>query len=90
MLFGFENICVNWDYEPSRQLTAMVYPLFEYSLLVYLILDFAQTKLSYKRGELTEWFYAFSKVVFPINVFLCAMFRKYSVVFTFFTVVLPT
>jgi len=75
MLFGFENICVNWDYEPSRQLTAMVYPLFEYSLLVYLILDFAQTKLSYKRGELTEWFYAFSKVVFPINVFLCAMFR---------------
>ncbi len=74
-LFGFANICANWDYSPSREFTAMVYPLFEYSLLVYLVLDFVQTKLSYKRGELTEWFYAFSKIVFPINIFLCAQFR---------------
>jgi hypothetical protein len=40
-----------------------------------LCLDFLQTKLSYKRGELTEWFYTFSKIVFPINLFLCAQFR---------------
>ena len=76
-LFGFANICANWDYSPSRELTAMVYPLFEYSLLVYLCLDFLNTKLSYQRGELEEWFWSFSKIVFPINLFLCAQFRKF-------------
>lgn len=74
-LFGFNNICVNWDYSPSREMTAMVYPLFEYSLIVYLCLDFLNTKLSYQRGELNEWFWSFSKVVFPLNVFLCSQFR---------------
>ncbi len=83
-LFGFANICANWDYSPSRELTAMVYPLFEYSLLVYLCLDFLQTQLSYKRGELNEWFYTFAKIVFPINIFLCAQFRKYSALLTAF------
>ena len=74
-LFGFNNICSNWDYSPSRELTAMVYPLFEYSLIVYLILDFLATTLSYKRGELTEGFWSFSKFVFPLNIVLCSQFR---------------
>jgi hypothetical protein len=74
-LFGFANICANWDYSPSRELTAMVYPIFEYSLIVYLCLDFMTTYLHYKRGELTEWFWGFSKVAFPVNVILCAWFR---------------
>jgi len=74
-LFGFGNICTNWDYSPSRELTAMVYPLFEYSLIVYLVLDFLATTLSYKRGELTEGFWAFSKIIFPLNIVLCSQFR---------------
>jgi len=74
-LFGFANICANWDYSPSREMTAMFYPLFEYSLILYLCLDFLQVKLSYQRGELSEWFWTFSKIVFPINVVLCSQFR---------------
>lgn len=76
MLFGFKNICANWDYSPSRELTAMVYPLFEYSLLIYLILDFWTTQLANNRGELNAWFWKFSQIAFCINIVLCAQFRK--------------
>jgi len=75
MLFGFANVCTNWDYYPARELTAMVYPLFEYSLIVYIILDFVTTLLANRRGELNAWFWKFSKAAFAINLVLCAQFR---------------
>jgi hypothetical protein len=73
--FGFSNICTNWDYSPARELTAMVYPVFEYPLIVYLCFDFLATALAYKRGELTEWFWKLSKITFPVCVILCSKFR---------------
>jgi len=74
-LFGFNNICSNWDYSPSRESTAMVYPLFEYSLIVYLCLDFMATAIAHQRGELDEWFWKASKIIFPITIVLCSQFR---------------
>jgi len=74
-LFGFGNICTNWDYSPSRELTAMFYPLFEYSLLVYLVLNFFTIELHYQRGELPKWFHSFSRIYFPVSLLLCAWFR---------------
>lgn len=88
--FGFNNICSNWDYSPSRELTAMVYPLFEYSLIVYLVLDFLCTYLANKRGELTKGFWAFSKIVFPINIILCSQFRMIFVCIAYENVRLHT
>lgn len=74
-LFSKDNICANWDYSPSRELTAMFYPLFEYSLLIYLCLDFLATAIANKRGEIEPWFWRFSQIVFPVCIFLCAQFR---------------
>lgn len=73
--FGFNNICVNWDYSPSRELTAMVYPTFEYLLIIYLCFDFLATCLAQKRGDLAPWFWKFSQVVFGLNLFFCSQFR---------------
>jgi len=78
--FGFANICANWDYTPSREIVAMSYPLFEYSLLIYLVLDFLTIALSYKRGELSKWFWNFVKICFPIEIVLCSWFRMIFVV----------
>jgi len=61
-LFGFSNICVYCDYSPSRELTAMIYPLFEYTLQFYLVLDFLQTLLLYQNGGLSKWFWNLSKI----------------------------
>jgi len=74
-LFGFTNVCVYWDYEPARQIVAMYFPLFEYSLAIYVFLDFINTMLSYKRGELPEWYWTLVKCVTPFNILLIAWFR---------------
>lgn len=53
----------------------MFYPVFEYSLLVYLCLDFLATAIANRRGEIEPWFWRFSQIVFPVCIFLCAQFR---------------
>jgi hypothetical protein len=73
--FGFSNICTNWDCSPARELTAMVCPVFEHPLIVHLCFDFLATALACKRGELTEWFWKFSKITFPVCIILCSQFR---------------
>eukprot|EP01083_Nonionella_stella_P255211 876256_1 len=90
MLFGFGNICTNWDYTPARELTAMVYPLFEFSLIIYIILDFVTTLLANKRGELNAWFWKFSKASFVINLVLCSQFRMIFVCIAYEKVELHT
>jgi hypothetical protein len=74
-LFGFTNVCVYWDYEPARQIVAMYFPLFEYSLGIYVFLDFINTMLAYKRGELPTWYWYFVKAVTPFTILFIAWFR---------------
>ena len=75
---GFSNICTNWDYSPSREIAALIYPLMEYSFLIYLCLDFASDKLANERGELTPWAWTVTKICFPINFFLVSEFRTFT------------
>lgn len=82
-IFGYNNICINWDYTPSRELTSIVYPAFEYSLIVYLCLDFVASALANRRGELTPWFWTASKIIFPLNLFFCSQFRQIFVIIAY-------
>mmetsp|Transcript_10532 Transcript_10532/g.24964 ORF Transcript_10532/g.24964 Transcript_10532/m.24964 type:complete len:237 (-) Transcript_10532:823-1533(-) len=75
--FGFPNICTNWDYSPAREITAIFFPLFEFSMMVYLSLDYISTRLSYNRGEVPRWYMIWNNGKYPITMILCAMFRKY-------------
>jgi hypothetical protein len=75
--FGFSNICTYWDYSPAREFAAMFYPLVEYSLIFYLVMNFITIALSYQRGELTKWFWMLTKIFFPIEIILTAWFRKF-------------
>ena len=65
-----------WDYSPSRELTAMVYPAFEYTLIIHLVLDFFAMWISYKRGYISWGFWTLVRLCFPIEIVLCAWFRK--------------
>jgi hypothetical protein len=73
--FGFGNICTAWDYTPAREAIGMYFPFFEYSLVMYVVLDFANTMLSYQRGELPGWYWTLMKIVTPFNIILCIWFR---------------
>ena len=80
--FGYAYVNPLWnlaseEYSPAREITAMVYPLFEFSLIIYIILNFVTTILANRRGELTVWFWQFSKAAFAITLILFTQFRKY-------------
>eukprot|EP00574_Skeletonema_japonicum_P013789 CAMPEP_0201713642 /NCGR_PEP_ID=MMETSP0593-20130828/407_1 /ASSEMBLY_ACC=CAM_ASM_000672 /TAXON_ID=267983 /ORGANISM="Skeletonema japonicum, Strain CCMP2506" /LENGTH=290 /DNA_ID=CAMNT_0048202817 /DNA_START=86 /DNA_END=958 /DNA_ORIENTATION=+ len=74
-VFGRENICINWDYQPSAQLTAMVYPLFEYSLILYLLLSHYQVKNDMLNGIFPAEKEKMMTVLFWIKIVLVAWFR---------------
>lgn len=73
--FGFGNICTNWDYSPARELTAMYFPLFEYSFAIYLVLDYVVMTFSARKGEIPQWFMHVVSVVTPLCIVLVAFFR---------------
>jgi len=73
--FGFNNICAYWDYSPSREATAMVYPLFEYSILVYIVADYFQRKNDYDNGLIGEGMYKTTSILLWVKIVLVAMFR---------------
>ena len=54
----------------------MFYPLVEYSLIIYLVLDFAMIWLSYKRGLVSKTLWVIAKIFFPIELILSSWFRK--------------
>lgn len=64
----------------------MVYPLFEYSLLIYIFLDFTNSAISYKKGYVSKRFWTLQKIFFPIEVVLCAWFRMIFVMLAYVNV----
>lgn len=73
--FGFPNVCTHWDYDPARQITAVAEAIFEYTLSFYLLLDYLGSYLAYKRGDLRQWYWNVSFFLYPLLIFLGAMFR---------------
>jgi hypothetical protein len=69
------QICSNWDYSPSREITAGYYPVFEYSLLVYLTADFMNVMLHWKKGLVTTRYYNVFRFCFPFMIIFAAWFR---------------
>lgn len=63
-----------WDYTPSRELTALFYPLFEYSFLLYVILDYFQIRLCFKSSTRTNVL-VWTNISLPIKIILIAWFR---------------
>ena len=74
--FGYNNVCINWDYSPSRELTALIYPFVEYPLIAYVVLDYIQIYRDYKYdGQLPSWFFKLATGLLPIKILLLAWFR---------------
>jgi len=82
-LFGYNNLCTAWDYTPSREITAMIYPIFEYALLLYLCFEYVQTKLYFKKGWVSETYYRVFQIFFFPTILGCAWFRMIFVVIAY-------
>lgn len=82
-VLGYNNICANWDYSPSREVTAMVYPLFEYSLVVYLFFEFINVHLHYLKGWVSKIYYNIFRATFIFMLIGCSWFRMIFVVLAY-------
>lgn len=84
--FGFNNMCSNWDYSPSREIIAAYYPAFEYSLLLYILADYLSVSLYYKKGLVSKRFYIAFKICFPFLIIFTAWFRLIFVAIAYINV----
>ena len=82
-IFGYNNICVYWDYSPSRELTALFYPLVEFPLLAYVTLKWLQVRQSYRQDAVPKWLYHLSCALLPVKLVLLSWFRMVFVVIAF-------
>lgn len=73
--FGFNNICAQWDYSPSREVIAMYFPIFEYSYVAYIVLDFIAHMLSYYKGLLPKWYWNIIRVTLSFQILFGVWFR---------------
>ena len=55
----------------------MFYPVFEYSIIIYLVLDFCAVALSFKAGKISKLFCTVSKIFTALNIFLFSMLREF-------------
>jgi len=81
--FGYNNICANWDYSPAREITAMIYPIFEYALLLYLFFDFIQVFLYYKKGWVSKYYFRTFQVLIFFMILFISWFRMIFVVIAY-------
>eukprot|EP00571_Detonula_confervacea_P003366 CAMPEP_0172325364 /NCGR_PEP_ID=MMETSP1058-20130122/53821_1 /TAXON_ID=83371 /ORGANISM="Detonula confervacea, Strain CCMP 353" /LENGTH=1030 /DNA_ID=CAMNT_0013041887 /DNA_START=6 /DNA_END=3098 /DNA_ORIENTATION=- len=89
-IFGFNNICSNWDYSPSREIIAAYFPLFEYSLVLYILADFLNVAIHHKKGLVSTRYYTAFKICFPFMIIFSARFRLIFVGIAYINVSAPT
>jgi hypothetical protein len=52
-LMGYNNICVYWDYEPSRSVVALYYPVVEVGLILYCAGHYIRCFLAHREGQIS-------------------------------------
>jgi len=74
--FGFKNVCTGWDYGVARTYSSWYFPLFEYSLALYIFLSYVNSWVAHKRGYLKSWNMTMSSILTCVVMFLCIQFRQ--------------
>lgn len=66
---------MNWDYSPSREMTAFVYMSFEYTYVLYVIFEHVLITLSHQRKFISDWLFHFLRFFTIIQIILVGGFR---------------
>lgn len=61
----------------------MVYPIFEYTLLLYVVADFVTVALTFKKGIVSQRYWTVAKCLFPIMIILCSWFQMCFVILAY-------
>lgn len=74
-LFGFNHICRVLDYEPSRTVTAMLWPFWEVPFLLYVIFNFLRIQDAYQEKKAPKYAFLTSAIFLPIEILLTVWVR---------------
>lgn len=73
--FGFPNVCTNWDYDNSRTWSNYYFPLFEYFVVTYIMLNTIQDYVLYKKGHIQKWVTHLGIFLTVVCMFCAILFR---------------
>lgn len=82
-MFGYNNICIMWDYEPATSVIAMFYPAVEVPLVLYLVLNFLRVRESFRAGQIGRARFGVCCALFPAELTFVLWFRMIFVVKAF-------
>jgi len=71
--FGFLHTCSYVDFNPAKEIAAILLPLFSFPMSIFLVLNHFRIKLSVMNGECPSWLYKWSLISSPLNIFLIQM-----------------
>jgi hypothetical protein len=74
-LFGFNHICNVLDHEPSRTITAMLFPLWEVPFVFYAIFNFLRIQDAYRENKAPKYAYITAAIFLPIEILLTVWVR---------------
>lgn len=63
--FNFAHTCVYIDYQPARQIAAVIAQGFFYPMFLYVILAYYRAKHDHKTGEITDGLWTYTRIVTP-------------------------
>ncbi|GMH60811.1 hypothetical protein TL16_g03130 [Triparma laevis f. inornata] len=78
--FGYNNICVYFDFNPAREVAAMIYPLVEYCLFLYLLASHLHVWCSWRQKLVSRRFLLIDRVLVIIETILMSWFRMVFVI----------
>jgi hypothetical protein len=74
-LFGFNHLCNVLDHEPSRTITAMIWPLWEIPFLLYVIFNFLRIQDAYREKKAPGYTFFVAAIFLPIEILLTLWVR---------------
>jgi hypothetical protein len=74
--FGYNNVCIFWDYEPATSIVAMYYPVMELPLLLYVVLNFARSWDAFSNGRMSRGKFIAIAAMFPVEFLGIMWFRS--------------
>jgi amino acid transporter len=73
--FGYNNLCIYFDYEPARTVLAMAWPICEIPIILYCILNWAQVYFSRDRCHISKKEFYLISIITPIEIICLLWFR---------------
>ena len=52
--FGYNNLCIMWDFSPAREVAALISPLCEYSMAAYIVLIYIKVRNAHHDGRASQ------------------------------------